>query len=357
MTKLEKFNLILTRVTLTDKLFFTKNLYLMVKTSIPLGRALNSLSIQTENKKLKAVLGEVQERIEKGAHLSQALAEHPRIFSDIFVNMIEAGEESGKLEETLQMLSVQMYKEHTLKAAVKGALAYPIVVILAIVSITTGLVVFVVPNITKMLIRSDVALPLPTKILIAVSSFMVNNIYLVFFIFVIIVVLFLRVKKTVIGKKIFHKIVLHIPILGKLVKKVNLARSCRSLSSLLKTDIPVIQAFIIVSKVVNNIYFQEALKNIADELKKGIAINEAFNKHLSLFNPTVVQMVAIGEETGTLDDNLSELAQFYEEELDNTLKNLPSILEPILILILGVTVGGIVLAIMLPILKLTTAFT
>lgn len=349
----DKMLLALTPVKLTDKLFFTKNLKLMIHASMPLTRALESLRLQTENKRLRSVLTAVHERIQKGDTFSDALRDHPRVFSEIFVNMVRAAEESGKLEEALETLALQMSKEHKLKSEIKGALAYPIVVLTVMIIVTTGLMVFVVPNLIEMLITTGVPLPLPTRILVAVSDFMVHYSYLLVIFLVASIIFFIRIRKTRAGKAVLHKIVLHMPVFGKLAQKVNLARSCRALASLLKTDIPVVESFIITSQVIANVYYKEAFLGTAEKLKKGVSIHEAINTYASLFTPTVVQMIAVGEETGTVDEILGDVALFYEEELDNNLKNLPSLLEPILILILGVTVGGIAVSIMMPIFSLT----
>lgn len=350
---IKKINTLLAHVKLTDKLFFTKNLNLMIRSGIPIVQSLQSLLAQTENLKMKLILQDITERIQKGQALSQALLSHPKIFSDIFVNMIKAGEESGKLEDVLRTLTIQLYKEHDLKSKVKSALAYPTVVLIAMISITVGLIVFVIPKLTQMFIESGMDLPLSTRILIGLSTFVTHYFYL----FIVLVVGgsvgFLKIRRTYIGQKVLHKIILKFPIFSKLAVKVNIARCTRSLSSLLRTDIPVVRSFTIVADVMGNIYYREALKDIAEQLKAGTHIHTAVSRYETLFTPTLVQMVAVGEETGKLDEILEEIAEFYEEELDTNLKNLPALLEPLLILFLGGTVGGIALAIMLPIFSFT----
>ena len=352
-TFLEKLNNSLIRIKLTDKLFFTQNLNLMIRSGITLDKSLESLTLQTENVKFKKILEDIRGHVQKGGLFSDALKLHNNVFSDIFINMIAAGEESGKLEDVLKTLTIQMHKEHDLRSKVKGAVAYPVVVLTAMLSITTGLIVFVIPNLTRMFTEGGLELPLPTKILIAVSTVMARYFYILVVVVIGALIGFLKFRKTITGKRILHKIVLRSPILGKLAVKVNLARIARALSSLLKTDIPVVKSFTIASHVISNIYYQEALRHIAKTLKTGTSIRKGLEQYIDLFTPTIIQMVSVGEETGTTDEILQEIALFYEEDLDNTLKNLPSLLEPVLILLLGVTVGGIAIAIMLPIFNFT----
>ena len=348
-----KINSALNPIKLTDKLFFTKNLRLMIKSGVSLNEALESLTMQIDNIKFKHILQEIKTRVQKGEAFSLALSNFPKVFSEVFVNMIKAGEESGKLDEILETLADQIYKEHDLKSKVKGAMAYPIFIFTAMIAITGGLLVFVVPKLTAMFSESGMKLPLPTKILIAFSNMLVHYFYLIIILGIVLAALFIKFKKTILGKEILHKTCLCLPIFGKMAVKLNLARMSRSLSSLLKTDIPVVNSFLITAGVIRNIYYQQVLKEVAQALKQGANIHESLIQHRRLFPQTVIQMIAVGEETGTLDKILEEAALFYEEDLNNILKNLPSLLEPILILFLGATVGAVALAIMMPIFSLS----
>ena len=352
---LRQANQMLVSIKITDKLFFTKNLNLMIRSGIPLMQALDSLALQTDNIKFQEILRAIAANIKTGKSFSDSLEKFPKVFSEIFVNMIRAGEESGKLEEVLYTLGNQLYKDNDLRSKVKGALAYPVVVLSAMVLIVTGLVVFIIPRLTDMFLQAGMDLPLPTRILIGTSNFLIHYSYVVIAAVVITVVFFLRFRQTMSGKRILHKILLKMPVISKLAMKVNLARFSRTLSSLLKTDIPVVRSFLIASKVLGNIYYSTALAQVSEELKTGSSIHKALKEHGQIFPPTIIQMVAVGEETGTLDEILEEIAKFYEEDLDNTLKNLPSLVEPILILLLGVVVGGGAVAIMLPIYSLSQA--
>jgi len=249
---INKINNSLTKVSLKDMLFFTNNLSLMIKSGVSVSQAIEALQKQTENAKLQAVLKDVSTRIKKGEKLSSALAKHPKVFSDIFINMIKSGEESGKLEEVLNTLSNQLHKDHDLISKIKGALAYPIVVLCATLSITSALIIFVIPKIKDLFLENELSLPLPTRILLGFSNFLINYFYLFLIFLVVAVIFFIKFKKSLLGKQILHRIILSLPILSKLSVKINLARISRSLSSLLRTDIPVLKSFLVTSKVVKN---------------------------------------------------------------------------------------------------------
>lgn len=349
----EKLYNLIYRVKLTDKLFFAQNLTLMIKSGVPLARGLSILAKQTENKKFKKIITDIGHRVEKGQLLSKSLEMHPQIFSAIFINMVKAGEESGRLDEILKELTLQMRKEHELLSKVKGALIYPIVVVAAMVSIVSGMMIFVIPKLTAMFTEAGVELPLPTKILIIASNFLSRQLILVLIVLAAAVILFLKFKKTTAGKQILHKFILRSPILGTIALKINLARFARNLASLLKTDIPIVVSFEITATLLSNVYYKNALKIGAQKIVKGETIGASLADYNKLFPPVISQMILIGEETGKLDEVLADLANFYEEDLDNIFKNLPSIIEPILLICLGVIVGGIAIAIMMPIYSLS----
>ncbi len=357
-SKIEKINdwlLRFSRVPLKEKLFFVQHLGLMLRAGISLSRALKTLSEQTKNPLFKKVLADIGLQVEKGKSFGEALKNYKKIFGELFINMIEAGEISGKLEEVLGELFLQMKKEHNLISKVKGALTYPAVIILAMFGIGTFMMVFVVPKITAMFAEFDAELPLPTKILIKTSDILANNGLISLLVFVIIVVGFIKIIKTNKGKYIFQGILLKTPIVAPIMKKINLARFARNISSLLKTDIMIIKTFQITASVLGNLHYREAILEMSHRIKKGGKISEAVNSYPELFTPVVSQMIAIGEETGELDNILVELADFYEEEVNLIMDNLPAIIEPLLILILGVGVGGVAIAIILPMYSITTS--
>lgn len=355
MDKINEFLLRFSRVSLKEKLFFVQHLGIMLKSGISLSVALQTLSQQTKNKYFIKVLMDISSSVEKGTSFTDSLKLYPKVFGELFTAMIEAGEASGKLEDVLAELFIQMKKEHRLISKVKGALTYPAVIVLAMFGIGTFMIVVVVPKITEMFEDLNAELPIPTKILIAVSNALVNNGVISVISFIVFVFLAIRVLKTEKGKFIFQTVLLNMPIIGGIIKKINLARFARNISSLLKTDIMIIQTFQITARVLGNLHYRKLLNEMAQMIKKGGKLNEVIQLNPKLFPPVVTQMVAVGEETGELDTILMELAEFYEDEVDQIMENLPSIIEPLLILVLGVGVGGVAMAIIMPMYAITTA--
>ena len=353
LKKIDDFLLKFSRVPLKERLFFVQHLGVMLKSGISLSIAIKTLSKQTENKYFKKVLSDIAEEVEKGKSFTEALTPHKKIFGELFISMVEAGELSGKLEEVLKQLHLQMKKDHKLISKVKGALTYPVVILAAMFGIGTFMIVFIIPKITSMFEEMGTELPLPTKILIGISDAIVNNGLLSLAIFIIVVGSFLKTIKTYKGKYIFQGLLLKMPIFSPIIKKINLARFARNISSLLKTDIMIIKTFQITANVLGNLHYREALLEMSQKIKQGEKLSDTINSHPELFTPVVAQMVAVGEETGELDNILIELAEFYEEEVDQVMENLPAIIEPLLILVLGVGVGGVAVAIIMPMYSIT----
>lgn len=340
-------------VPLTEKLFFIEHLKVLVKAGLSISDSLKTLAEQTENKRFKQILSEIKNGIEKGDTLAKNIAKFPRVFPKIFVSMTEAGEISGTLEENLNQLAIQMKKEHTLRVRIRSALTYPVVVLIATAGIVTVLLTYVVPRIVSVFSEMEAELPLPTRILIAVDDFILEHYIITLSGIFIFVVGFILIIRTPAGKSVLHKIFLNLPILAPIVRKVNLARFSRTLSSLLKTDIPVVQSFETTADVLANVHYKKIVLDAAEKLKKGSLISESLEGHKKLFPPIVTQMISTGEKSGNLDDLLGELAVFYEEQVDETVKSLSSIIEPLLILFLGIVVGGIALAIIAPMYSLS----
>ena len=357
ITFVQKLNTFFLRISLPEKIFFTENLRVMIKAGLSLTEALRTLSMQTDSKGFKAVIIEVQLDVEHGLTLAQSLAKHPKIFEAIFINMISAGEVSGTLEKTLEQLTQQMKKDFELMSKVKGALMYPAVILSATTLIGIGMMIFVIPQILSIFdeIGRD-SLPLPTKILIAVSDFVQHDTLLLIIILAACISGFMWGISTKPGRYIWHKFLVSAPVVGPIVKKVNLARFTRTLSSLLRTDIPIVQALQITSDILRNVYYHDVMLSAAEALKKGEQISTVLGKSPKLFPPLVVQMIAVGERAGTVDAMLEEIADFYEAQVSQTMGNMASIIEPLLILFLGGAVGGIALAVITPIYALTTKF-
>jgi len=355
IAKINNFLLRFSRIPLKEKLFFIQHLNVMLKAGISLSVALKTLAKQTGNKRFIKILTEIAANVEKGTSFTESLKPHEKIFGQLFINMIEAGEVSGKLEDVLGQLYIQIKKQHELISKVKGALTYPIVIIIAMCGIGIFMIVVIVPKITAMFKEFNAELPLPTKILIAVSDAIVNHGLLSAIIAVISIIIIIQILRTKKGKYYFQAIILKLPIIAPIVKKINLARFSRTVGSLLKTDIMIIKTFQITSNVLGNLHYRKALMEMSEEVKKGGAIHEVVKNYPQLFPPVVIQMISVGEETGELDNILEELAEFYENEVNQIMNNLPSLIEPLLILILGCAVGAMAVAIIMPMYTLTTA--
>lgn len=341
------------RVKMVEKVFFTQNLQVMVKAGLSVSVALKTLAMQTSNKNFQTILIDLHQKVDKGNALADALALYPKVFPELFINMVRAGEKSGKLEEVLLQLTVQLRKSHTLIAKVRGAMTYPVIVVTAMVGIGIAMMVLVIPKITGIFEEVNATLPLPTRILIGISDFTINNGVWLAIGFVVLVILFIKTIHTKKGRFIWHGLLLKLPIIAQILRKINLAKFSRTFSSLIKTDIPVVQSFQITASTLGNAHYRQAIENAAERVKKGVQMATILGEYPKLFPPLVVQMVSVGEETGTIDTILDELANFYEEDVDRTMSNLTTILEPVLILLLGAGVGGMAVAIILPIYTLT----
>lgn len=342
-------------VPLEERLFFTQNLKIMLHAGISLSQAIATLVEQTKNEKFKFILLDIQQNIEKGISFADSLEKHKKIFTELYINMIKAGETSGQLENTLEQLRVQLKKDHDLISKIKGAMTYPIIVIIAMVGVIITVITFVIPKLTDLFEGANVELPLPTRILIFISNFTIHyGIYLLIG-FVLLGFLTFKFIKTEKGKKIWHKFLLISPIIGPIIKKINLARFSRTISSLLKTEIPIVESFQITSKTLGNYYYRQTMKRASELLKKGVSVTEALKGNAKLFPPIVTQMISVGEQSGSLDSILENLAVFYEEEVTDVMNNLSSIIEPVLILLLGLGVGAIAVSVIMPMYSLTQA--
>lgn len=355
LDKIKSFLIKLNRIPTSQKIFFVQQLGIMVRTGISLSVALNTLSRQTTNKRFKNILLDLKSEVEKGNLLSKGLEKYPKIFGELFINMIKTGETSGKLEDVLKQLYVQMKKDHEILGKVKGALIYPAIVIVMMIVIGILMMIYVIPNIMQIFEEVNAELPLMTRVLISVSNFVTQNGLWVGLGVLIIIIAFVRLITWPKGKYQFHRLLLKTPIAGKIIIKINLARFCRTLSSLLKTDIPIVQTFTITAHVLGNLLYREALEEAKEKIKKGISIEESLKIYPNLFPPVVLQMITVGEETGSLDDILEESATFYEDEVAQTMSNLPSIIEPVLMIILGIGVATMAVAIIMPMYSLSQA--
>jgi len=335
-----------------QKIIFTRNLGSMIKAGLSLAKSLNILEKQITNKRFKKVIESLEAEIRKGTPLSQACTIYPDVFPKLFTSMVKAGEESGKLSESLKIIADQLEGTYKLKQKIKGAMIYPGVIISIMIIIGVLMLVYVVPGITATFKDLKIELPLLTRILIGTSDFLKDNILITLFgaIFVFIAFYLFYISKT--GKRFFDYIFLRLPVIGNLVKETNSARITRTISSLLSSGVPYSEAVSITRDVVQNGYFKDMLTTAISIVEKGGTISSVFMENVKLCPIFVAEMVVVGEETGKLPDMLMEVATFYEESVDQKTKNMATIIEPVLMVIIGLAVGFFALAMIKPIYSL-----
>jgi len=326
-------------IPLSEKMFFTRNLQVMINAGVPLPRALDILSGLTKSGKFRKVLGEIRENITKGNSFSDSLSKYPDVFSGLFQSMVKVGEETGGLENSLKVLSLQMEREYELKSKVKGAMVYPAVILAAMVGIGILMLIMVVPKLAATFEELGVELPLTTRIVIGIAAFVTQKWYLALVVIFLAIFAIWRLTKTSLGKKAIDTLLLKLPIISPMVKNTNSAYTTRALSSLVSTGVPLPRSLEITSQTLNNVYYRNALNEAAEKVRKGLKLSEALKPYDKIYSSIVIQMVSIGEETGETSGILGKLADFYEEEVSNMTKNLASVIEPILMLIIGGVVG------------------
>ena len=335
-------------VSLVEKMMFTRNLQVMIASGLPLPRAMETLALQTKSKKFKEAILNVKEEITKGKSFSDSLTRFPNVFSELFQSMVRVGEESGTLEEALKVLSSQMEKQHELSSRIQGAMIYPAVIICAMIGIGILMLIMVVPQPSATFKELNIELPLTTKIVIGLADFLVKKWYLFILILISIAFLFWQAMKTKIGKRILDNLILEIPIISPIVRKSNAAYTARTLSSLISAGVPIVRALEITAGTLGNIQYKTALQEAGEQVRKGGKLSEALKPYENIYSIMVIQMIAVGEETGETSSILAKLADFFEEEVGNATKNLASVIEPVLMLIIGAGVGFFAVAMIQP---------
>jgi len=352
--KKRKFTLpFLGQISYLDKFLFTKHLGMMIKTGLPLRESVFEIREQTGSRKFKKILDDVISHLDNGESLADSLSKHPAAFDELFVNLIKAGEASGTLEENLKYLILQLEKNHDLKKKIKAALLYPILILSSTFVLVGVLAIYILPKLIPLFESFEIELPLPTRILLWALKVAQNYglgifILVLFFIFIFI---FISRFRTV--KKINHIIILRLPVMGKLNRNVNLAYFSRTLGTLIKSGIPIIEALNITANTLSNIIYQEQLKKSISRVQHGEEIASYLKTKPKLFPPVFSRMISIGEKTGKLDDSLLYLAKFYEKEVDDTARNFSTILEPLLLIFIGLIIGFIAVSIIMPIYQIT----
>ncbi|HYG83388.1 MAG TPA: type II secretion system F family protein [Verrucomicrobiae bacterium] len=339
------------RVKADSLVMFTRQLSTMVSAGVPLFRALTGLQANTEDAMLKEVLEQVSKDIQGGSTLADAFAKHPQVFSDVYINMTRAGETAGILDTILKRLALQQEKNAAIRKKVRSAMTYPMILLVITVGAFFGLMIFVVPQIgaiIKDLGGPDAELPLITQVMLGLSGFMQTFWYLIIGGIAAIFFLVSRYIQTPTGKRKFHQLLLRVPIVKNVIKKVALARFARTFAALLGAGVSVIESLKVTGRAIGNVVYEEDVARAIDEVKNGKQLSEALKKS-SLFPPLISQMLAVGEETGQTDTVLIKVADFYDEEVDATIESLSSVIEPVMIVIMGAMVGLIAASVMGPI--------
>jgi len=334
-----------------DVVIFTRQFATMIDAGLPLVQALDVLARQQENKMFKKQLIAVKESVENGGTLSEALELHPKTFDQLYTNMVAAGEAGGILDIILERMAVYLEKMDKLKREAKTAMIYPAVVVAAAIVVTSILLIFVIPTFAEVFSDFGAALPAPTRFVIDLSSFFVANYATIFGAMFAFVWIFRRFAKTERGKQILHPIYLKLPVFGELIRKLDVARFSRPLSTMLSSGVPILDALLICGKTAGNKVVASEVGDVRLCISEGKTIAEPL-KDSSIFPPMVVQMIEVGESTGALDAMLSKIADFYEDEVNNAVNAMKQLIEPIMILFLGGLIGGLVIAMYLPIFKL-----
>ncbi|MEK7162879.1 MAG: type II secretion system F family protein [Patescibacteria group bacterium] len=344
-------------ITITDKVFLTKYLSLMLKVGTDLFKAIDILIFDIDKPAVKALLTEIRDALKKGQPFYSTFIKYPKYFSPVFINLIKAGETSGNLERVFEELSVSLEKEQSLRRTIKAALAYPIILLVMSFLILFLLVSFALPKIAGVFLTSNIEPPLFSKIVLS-TGLLIGNYVWIFLIFLIVLIVsgWYLFFKTLTGKKIFNHFIAKIPVIKNVLKQLAFQRFASTLSSLLKAGLPILDALEITASAVGSEELKNSLMRISREgIAKGLTIGEAFRRE-TVFPRVIVNLMAISEKAGHIEDILNTLAGFYEAEAETSVKTMVTFLEPALLLVMGLVIGTIALAIIIPIYQLTAQF-
>jgi type IV pilus assembly protein PilC len=335
------------RVKLKDLAVFSRQFATMINSGLPLLRALTILGEQTGNRRLGEVVTLVRAEVEKGTSLSAAMAKHPKVFNRLYVSMVRAGEIGGFLDQVLVQVAETFEKEVTLRGKIRSAMTYPVVVFAMVIAIVAAMLIFIVPTFESLYESLGGTLPLPTRMLMNASNILRRFFLLVVLGVIVLAVLFRRWKASQKGRYQWDKFKLKVKVFGPLFHKTALSRFSRTLATLIRSGVPILQALEIVGETVNNQVISRAVRDVQDSVREGESLATPLSKHAA-FPAMVVQMMAVGEETGALDTMLGKVADFYDQEVEAAVASLTSMIEPILIAVMGAAVGGMVIALYMP---------
>lgn len=338
---------------MSDRIMFAKNLSAMLRAGLPLARSLAVLEKQMSNKQMRRVCTELGDRLARGDSFSASLKAYPKTFSNLFVAMVASGEESGNLVGALQVVADQLEKSYLLQKKVRGAMMYPAVILSVMAVIGVMMFIYVVPKLTETFREFNVELPLQTRMILGTSDFVLNHYIALLIGLIIFVIGFISFSRTAVGKKVIHRTILKLPVVGHIAMEVNSARTARTLSSLLSSGVDIVHAIRIASEVVQNVHYKVMLSEASEKIQKGDSVQSIFVPRTDLYPPFVSEMVGVGEETGTLSKVLLEVATFYEAEVEQKTKDISTIIEPVLMVVIGAGVGFFALAVISPIYSLS----
>ncbi len=345
---------LIAHVSLQEKITFTKNLSGMIKAGLSLGRALSVLERQSTNQLFKDTLTGIMRSVNSGKPLSQALKAYPKTFSTLFVAMVRAGEESGKLVETLKEIGIQLEKSYTLRKRIKGAMIYPSIIVCVVVIIGILMFIFVIPTLVQIFKDMELELPLPTRIIIWISDAISSNplgFVLGLAILVALIFYILRLPKL---KRPIDAFILKFPVVKKIARQSSTAQTARTLSSLISSGVQIGQALEITRDVIQNSYYKDVLEEARNKVQNGISLSSVFQSHTEIYPIMFGEMIEVGEETGQLSQMLLDVAEFYESEVDEQTKNLSTIIEPILMVFIGGAVGFFAVSMIQPMYSLVS---
>jgi type IV pilus assembly protein PilC len=337
-----------------DIVIFTRQFSTMIDAGLPLVQGLNILAEQNPNPTFKSILRQLTKDVEGGSTLAEAMKKHPKVFDNLFVNLIAAGEVGGILDTILQRLATFIEKAEELKSRIKGALTYPIVVLAIAFIVIAVILIFVIPVFQDMFASFGSALPAPTQLVVAMSDFMKGNIHWIILAIIAFVFAFKQYANTKGGRKTIDTWSLKLPVFGDLLKKTAVARFTRTLGTMMSSGVPILDSLEIVAKTAGNVVLEEIIYDVRGSIAEGQTIAEPLSEN-DIFPGMVIQMISVGEATGALDTMLEKIADFYDKEVDNAVDALTSMLEPLLMLFLGGAIGGLVVAMYLPIFTMAGA--
>ena len=344
----------LNRVPMREVVIFSRQLAVMINTAVPIVQALRILVKQTKTVAFKIIISEIADEVDGGAKLSTALSRYPQVYSEFFVHMIRSGETTGKLDETLNYLADQLEKDYDLNSRIKGAMIYPAFILTAIVGVGIVMMIYVIPKLTAVLEESGTKLPLSTKLMINTSKFLKQDWWLVVLILIGLGFLYRLITHTNAGRRQMDAMKIRMPIFGNLFQKIYLTRFTRSIATLIMGGIPLSRTLEIVADIVGNSVYKELTLDTIAVIEDGSSIATLFAKSRDV-PPMLTQMMTVGEQTGKLDVILSKLSDFYSKEVDNLIRNLVSLMEPVIMLVLAIGVAVLVMAILLPMYNLSSA--